>query len=48
MREQIQIKIPKMVRDRRTERRIMEFNREQIVYYMMIVGGVLLLASIYY
>lgn len=48
MREQIKIVIPSLVRDRRTERRIMEFNRELTVYYLIIFGGVLLLAAIYY
>jgi hypothetical protein len=48
MRERFLIKIPQLVRDRRMERRIMEYNREEVVYYMVLVGCILFLVSIYY
>lgn len=48
MRERILIKIPDIIRDPRVERRVMEYNREEIVYYMMIIGCILLLVAIYY
>ena len=43
MREHLKIVKTDILRDTRLERRIMEYNRESVIYYLMIFGGGLLL-----
>jgi hypothetical protein len=45
MRENLKIVKTDILRDSRLERRIMEYNREAIIYYMVIVGGVMLVLA---
>jgi len=42
MREKFRIVPTPMLRNERLERRVVEYNREQIFYIMMVIGGVLL------
>jgi len=45
MREYVKIVPGKFIRDERTERRIIEMNRDQLIYGLILAGAVLLFLS---
>jgi hypothetical protein len=48
MRENLKIVTNRILRDERTERRIIEINRERYLYIMIVIGGVLLVYAFMY
>ena len=45
MREKFRIVPTPMLRNERLERRVVEYNREQIFYIILVVGGVMVLIA---
>jgi uncharacterized integral membrane protein len=46
MKENVKIITNEILRDSRTERRIIEMNRERFIYMILLVGAILLLLAL--